>query len=75
MDKIKRQTRQRKFRSYLSDFGKFLVDIAKLAFGSLVLGTVIRWDIPHKTLFFVLLIFSFTVALTGILLARTNEEK
>jgi len=75
LDIKKQQIRKRKFRGYLYDFGKFLVDIAKLAFGSLVLGTAIRWDIPHKTLFFVGIIFSFTVAFTGILLARTNEEK
>ena len=71
----KKQARHRKLRSYLHDFGKFLVDIAKLAFGSLVLGTAIRWDIPHKTLFFVGILFSFSVAFTGILLARINEEK
>ena len=75
MDNTKKQSRHRRIRGYVHDFGKFLVDIAKLAFGSLVLGTAIRWDIPHKTLFFVGIIFSFTVALTGILLARTNEEK
>jgi uncharacterized membrane protein len=75
MENIKKQDRRRKFRGYLYDFGKFLVDIAKLAFGSLVLGTVIRWDIPHKTLFLVGIIFSLAVALAGILLARTNEEK
>jgi hypothetical protein len=75
MDNTKKQIRQRKFRGYLYDFGKFLVDIAKLSFGSLVLGTAIRWDIPHKTLFFAGIVFSLTVALTGILLARTNEEK
>jgi hypothetical protein len=70
----RKQARQRKFRGYLYDFGKFLVDIAKLSFGSLVLGTAIRWDIPHKTLFFAGILFSFSVALTGILLARTNKE-
>jgi len=73
MDKT--QVKKRKFRGYMYDFGKFLVDIAKLAFGSLVLGTVIRWDIPHKTLFYVGILFTFTVAITGILLARSNEEK
>jgi len=75
MDIKKQQISKRKFRGYLYDFGKFLVDITKLAFGSLVLGTAIRWDIPHKTLFFIGILFSFTVAFTGILLARTNEEK
>ena len=75
MDIAKKKAKDRKFRGFLHDFGKFLVDIAKLAFGSLVLGTAIRWDIPHKTLFFVGIIFTFTVALTGILLARAYEEK
>ena len=75
MDKTKKQARDIKVRGYLRDAGKFLVDIAKLAFGSLVLGTAIRWDIPHKTLFFVGLIFTFLVALAGIILARSNEEK
>jgi cytochrome b subunit of formate dehydrogenase len=75
MDCTKRQLRKRKLRGYLYDFGRFLVDISKLAFGSLVLGTAIRWDIPHKTLFFVGLIFTFIVAFTGIIIARTSEEK
>ena len=75
MNNAKKQARDRKIRGYLYDVGKFLVDIAKLAFGSLVLGTAIRWDIPHKTLFFVGLLFTFFVAIFGILLARTNEEK
>jgi len=70
-----RKTRQQILRGYLCDFGKFLVDISKLAFGSLVLGTAIRWDIPHKTMFFVGILFSFTVAFTGILLARINKEE
>jgi hypothetical protein len=42
MDYSKKQARQRKIRGYLYDLGRFLVNIAKLAFGSLVLGTVIR---------------------------------
>jgi len=74
MDNTKKQARQRKFRGYLYDFGKFLVDIAKLAFGSLVLGTIIRWEIPHKTTFILGIIFSAVVATAGIILARTNEE-
>ena len=75
MEEDKKQIRYRKLRGYLHDFGKFLVDISKLAFASLVLGTAIRWDIPHKTLFFVGIIFTFTVAFAGIFIARTNEEK
>jgi hypothetical protein len=51
------------------------VDIAKLAFGSLVLGTIIRWDIPHKTTFVVGIAFSAVVATVGIILARKFGEK
>jgi len=40
-----------------------------------VLGTVIRWDIPHKTLFIFGVVFSITVALAGILITRLYEEK
>ena len=75
MGDTKKQERQRKLRGYLHDFGKLFVDIAKLAFGSLVLGTIIRWDIPHTTTFVLGIIFSVVVATAGIILARTNEEK
>jgi len=47
-----------------------------LAFGSLVLGTVIRWDIPQTTVFVAGVLFSAIVATIGIFLTRTyNEEK
>jgi hypothetical protein len=46
-----------------------------LAFGSLVLGSIIRWDIPHKTVFVLGIFFSVTVATAGIILARIYEEK
>jgi len=39
------KTKDSKIHGYLHDFGKLFVDIAKLAFGSLVLGTIkgIKW--------------------------------
>jgi len=64
------KTNDRKIDGYLHDFGKLLVDIAKLAFGSLVLGTIIRWDIPHATVFILGMIFSTVVAILGIIIAR-----
>jgi len=67
--------RRSKVYGIFHDFGKFLTDISKLAFGSLVLGTVIRWDIPQKTLFIFGVVFSITVALAGILITRLYEEK
>jgi hypothetical protein len=39
------------------------------------LGSIIRWDIPHKTTFIVGLFFSAVVATVGIILARKFEEK
>jgi site-specific recombinase len=75
MGDIKKQTGSNKIRGYLHDFGKLFIDIAKLAFGSLVLGTIIRWDIPHTTTFILGIIFSAVVATVGIILARTYEEK
>jgi len=75
MDKVEKQRRRNKIRGYFHDLGKLFIDIAKLAFGSLVLGTVIRWDIPHGTIFILGITFSVTVAVVGIILARTYEEK
>jgi len=42
MGDIKKQAKHSKIRGYIHDFGKFFIDISKLAFGSLVLGTIIR---------------------------------
>ncbi|MCL2809121.1 MAG: hypothetical protein FWD24_03520 [Treponema sp.] len=61
-------------RGYLHDFGKLFIDISKLAFGSLVLGSVIRWDISHTMVFTLGIIFSVIIAITGIYLARTFKE-
>jgi uncharacterized membrane protein len=74
MDDAKGLKRRSRIRGYLHDFGKFFVDIAKLAFGSLVLGSVIRWDIPHRTVFILGIFFSVTVAIVGIILTRIYEE-
>ena len=75
MEKRKTENRHIKVYGIFYDFGKFLTDIAKLAFGSLVLGTVIRWDIPQETLFVFGVVFSLTVALAGIIITRLYEEK
>ena len=57
MDNTKRLSRRSKLRGYFHDLGKLFIDVSKLAFGSLVLGTVIRWDIPHTTIFILGIIF------------------
>ena len=75
MADTKKQARQRKIRGYLHDFGKLFVDISKLAFGSLVLGTIIRWDIPHATTFVLGIAFSAVIGTVGIILSREYKEK
>jgi len=41
----------------------------------LVLGTIIRWDIPHMTTFVLGISFSIVVGTAGIIIARKFEEK
>lgn len=69
------QERQRKIRRYLHDFGKLFLDITKLSFGSLVLGSVIKWDISHATVFLIGLIVSTASAILGTVLVISFEEK
>ena len=71
----KKKNRRGKADGVFHDIGKFLTDIAKLAFGSLVLGTVIRWNISQKTLFVFGVVSSITVALAGIIITRFYEEE
>jgi hypothetical protein len=42
MSDIREYAKNNKIYGYLHDFGKLFIDISKLAFGSLVLGTIIR---------------------------------
>ena len=69
-----KQRKKSNIRGYLHDIGKLFVDVSKLAFGSLVLGTVIRWEISHITVFTIGVIFTVIVAFVGIFLARKYKE-
>ena len=62
-------------RRFLLNFGKLVIDAAKLCFGSLVLGTVIKGQIPQAILLTVGIIASAAGALGGILLVTLFEEK
>jgi hypothetical protein len=77
MGDTKKQKKNSKVNGYgyLHDFGKLFIDLAKLAFGSLVLGTIIRWDIPKATTFIMGIAFSAVVGTVGIILAREFKEK
>jgi hypothetical protein len=45
-EEAKSQNTGKKIRRFFLNSGKLILDISKLSFGSLVLGTVIKGDIP-----------------------------
>ena len=62
-------------RRFLHNFGKLVIDATKLCFGSLVLGSVIKGEIPPQILLTVGIIASAAGALGGIVLVTLCEEK
>ena len=66
---------QKKIRRFLHNFGKLIVDGTKLCFGSLVLGTVIKGDLPQSTLLIAGIIASGIGPFIGVTLITLCEEK
>ena len=64
-----------KIHLFFLNFGRLALDVAKLCFGSLVLGTVLKGQIPQATLLTVGIIASAAGALGGIFLVTFCEEK
>ena len=65
----------KKLRRFLLNFGKLVLDATKLIFASLVLGTVIKGDIPPTTLIFSGIIASSVGAIIGLTFTTIFEEK
>ena len=74
MEKTKEE-RSRLIRRYLHDFGKLFLDITKLSFGSLVFGSIIKWDLSQITIFIAGLSIAVCSAVLGTVLVVSNEEK
>jgi len=62
-------------RRFLLNFGKLIIDVTKLCFGSLVLGSVIKGEIPPYMLLTGGIIASAIGAVIGISLVTIFEEK
>jgi len=75
MEKEVIQQKQNKILRFLLNFGKLIIDAAKLCFGSLVLGTVIKGEIPQSTLLVTGIIASGVGAIIGVTLVTLFEEK
>jgi len=75
MEKTLEKQKQNKIFRFFLNFGKLVIDAAKLCFGSLVLGTVIKGEIPQSTLLITGIIASGIGAIIGVTLVTLFEEK
>jgi len=75
MKKAKNLSGKSKTKLFFLNFGKIIIDIAKLCFGSLVLGVVIRGEIPQETLILMGIIATAAGAIIGIFIVAMCEEK
>jgi hypothetical protein len=62
-------------RLFFLNLGRLVLDVAKLCFGSLVLGTFIKGDIPQTTLLTGGIIASVVGALGGIIIVTACKEE
>ena len=60
---------------FFVNFAKLVLDATKLSFASLVLGTIIKGDIPPSTLLTAGIIATGVGAIIGITLITILEEK
>jgi len=64
-----------KFRLFSLNFGRLILDATKLSFGSLVLGSIIKGEIPLSMLLTGGIVASAAGAIGGIILVTLCEEK
>ena len=70
----KKQVGIRRLRRFFLNFGKLVLDATKLIFASLVLGTVIKGDIPQATLLISGIVASGSGAVVGLIFTTIFEE-
>ena len=70
-----KQVKHGKFNKFNQIFGKLALDITKLTFGSLVLGTILKGDLPQSTLLVFGVIVSVVGTIIGVTLLLISEEK
>jgi hypothetical protein len=73
--KPKKAAGKKKHFLFFANLGKVVIDVAKLCFASLVLGVIIRGEIPQETLLTAGIIASATGVFIGILFVSLFEEK
>ena len=71
---VKNPVKRKKRQLLLLNIGKFILDAAKLSFGSLVLGTVIRGDFSESALLISGIIATVVGTIIGIFLITVFDE-
>ena len=64
-----------KTKLFFLNCGKVFIDMAKLCFASLVLGIIIRGEIPQETLLMIGIIATAAGTLFGIIIVTNCEEE
>ena len=75
MDDNKKIAKRNKLRLFFLNLGKLILDVTKLSFASLVLGTIIKGNVPQATLLVAGIIASGVGATLGVILVTIFEEK
>jgi len=71
----KTKTGGKRVKLFFLNFGKLALEATKLCFGSLVLGIIIRGEIPQSTLMFAGIVVSSIGAAIGLIFVTMFEEK
>jgi len=71
----KKPVKKSKLGFFFLNFGKIVLEVTKLSFGSLVLGTIIKGDIPQSTILMVGIIVSGVGAILGTILVTFFREE
>jgi hypothetical protein len=69
------ETKRKSLLLLFLNIGKLMLDVTKLSFASLVLGTIIRGDFPQSTLLMAGIISSIAGATIGVTLLLFCEDK
>ena len=73
--KPKKAAGKKKHFLFFANLGKVVIDVAKLCFASLVLGVIIRGEIPQETLLLIGIITTAAGTLFGVIMVTIFEEK
>ena len=66
--------KNKRLRTFMYETGKFLVDIAKLVFGGVILAGIMNEEINRTLLFSTGTIIVLVASLTGLTLISNNKE-